>query len=120
MIDMEWLRHIGFRTAVFSAIALSASHAASGNLSSAINSLESITQTLLLVLSAVFLLLGIALTGAGLFLYMKKVKGAYKPATKWKIAAFSSGGLGVILLLSGIMGFTILLLTPIMIRGLLS
>lgn len=107
------------RTAIIAMLASGAAYAANGKAPSALASLESTSQVFLIAISAVFLLFGIVLTSAGFMLYMKKVKGAYKPAIRWKIAAFSSGGLGMILLLSGLMGVAIILISPLMARSVL-
>jgi hypothetical protein len=108
------------RTAFFLAMTAASSFAESGNISAALNNLEQTTQSFLIFLSAAFLFFGIVLTGCGLMIYLRKVKGAYKPAASWKAAAFGTGGLGAILLLSGLLGIAMLLLTPTLMRGLLA
>ncbi|MCI0503346.1 hypothetical protein L0Y65_01390 [Candidatus Micrarchaeota archaeon] len=111
---------IGLKKTVFAGMALPAAYAQSPNLQGAISSLEDTSRTVLLVLSSLFLLAGIALSAAGGFIYFKKIKGAYKPATVMKAAAFGLGGLGLIALLAGILGFAMFLLAQALIRGLIS
>jgi hypothetical protein len=94
--------------------------AQSSNLQGAVNNLESTSRAVLLVSSAFFLIAGIAMSAIGAFIYFRKIKGAYKPATLMKAAAFGLGGLGVISLLAGILGLAMFLLAPSLIRGLMA
>ncbi|MFH0885035.1 MAG: hypothetical protein V1861_04970 [Candidatus Micrarchaeota archaeon] len=108
------------RTALFTIILAASAFSESGNISTALNNLEQTTQSFLFFISIAFLFFGIILTLCGYMLYLKKVKGQYKSATIYKAAAFGCGGLGLILLFSGLLGIAILLLTPTLIRGLVA
>jgi hypothetical protein len=112
------MRHT--RAAFFLAMLAASSFAESQNLASALSNLEQTTQSFLIFLSAAFFFFGFVLSLCGVMIYLRKVKGAYKPANAWKAAAFGSGGLGIILLLCGLMGIAILMLTPNLMRGLLA
>ncbi len=100
-------------------MAAGAASAQGSNLQGAVNNLESTSRTVLLVSSAFFMIAGIAMSAIGAFIYYKKIKGAYKPAAILKAAAFGLGGLGIISLLAGILGFMMFLLAPSLIRGLM-
>ena len=104
--------------AISLALLAASSSAGSANITSALNNLEQATQSFLIFLSVAFLFFGLVLASCGMLIYMRKVKGAYKPATSWKAAAFGSGGLGIILLLAGLMGIAIFIFTPSLMRGL--
>jgi len=95
------------------------SSAGSANLTSVLNNQVQTTQSFLVFLSVAFLFFGLALGACGVLIYMRKLKGAYKPAASWKAAAFGSGGLGIILLLAGLMGIVISFFTPSLIQTLL-
>ena len=99
---------------------LGCSFSESSSLQGAISELESTTRTIMLVSSAFFFIAGLLLTAIGAFIYFRKIKGAYKPAAMLKAAAFGLGGLGIISLLAGILGFAIFFLAPALIRGLLA
>jgi hypothetical protein len=94
--------------------------AASSNIRGAISGLESTTRSLLLFSTVVFLGAGFVLAPAGLLVYLRKVKGAYKPSMMWKAVAFASAGIGIISLLAGLLGIIIYILTPNLINGLMA
>lgn len=106
--------------AIYLVLLAASSSAGSANLTSALNNLEQATQSFLIFLSVAFLFFGLALGSCGVLIYMRKVKGSYKPAASWKAVAFGSGGLGIILLLAGLMGIAIYVFTPSLMRTLLA
>jgi hypothetical protein len=93
--------------------------AQSSGLPGAISELENTTRTVLLVSSSIFMVAGIAFIAAGGFIYIRKIRGAYKPKAMLRAAAFALGGLGLIAILAGILGFMIFFMAPGLMRGLL-
>lgn len=94
--------------------------AKASNLQDAIGDLESASRAVFLVLTAAMLAIGLGLAPLGIFIYLRKVKGVYNPAKKWKIGAFAAGAGGFVFLLAGLLGLAIFFLMPSIIRGLIA